>query len=92
MLIQSAPHDNIVPFITMDQPVNRSDHFVRAERNYLHAISVTETAYGAYHGEIGVILIKLAELYRQYGYHEEAIAVEDRIAEIIALYLADQRI
>lgn len=70
---------------------HRNRDFVASEMNYMQAIAHAETIYGAYHGEIGILLIKLADLYRRYGYYEEAIAVEERIAEIAAIYLEDQQ-
>jgi hypothetical protein len=81
----------IAGFMTIDQPSRRSGDFKASEEKLLHATAVAETAYGAFHGEVAVILMKLADLYRCYGHFAEAANVEDRISEIAATYLEDQR-
>jgi hypothetical protein len=56
----------------------------------LCAVSAAESVYGEYHGEVGLVLIRLAAFYRLNGRYADAEQVEKRIAEIESVYKEDQ--
>lgn len=60
-----------------------------AEVSYMRALRAAETVYGQFHGEVGLVLLKLAALYRRQGRYLEAQGVEDHIAEITTIYEID---
>ncbi len=78
-------------FMSIEQQSRRSGDFIASEEKLLHAITVAETVYGAFHGEVAVILMKLADLYNRFAYFDQAAQVEERISDIAAMYLEDQR-
>lgn len=61
-----------------------------AEIYYKRAVRAAETIYGAFHGEVGLVLLRLAAYYRRHGRYDEAGVVEERIADILAIYQLDQ--
>lgn len=62
-----------------------------AEVYYQRAVRAAETIYGAYHGEVGLVLMRLGAYYRRQGRYEEAAMVEERIASILSVYECDQQ-
>jgi hypothetical protein len=79
----------IATFVDIGKQTDKNGDINRAEIYYKRAVRAAETIYGAYHGETGLVLLRLAAFYRRHGRHDEAVAVEDRIAEITSIYQAD---
>jgi tetratricopeptide (TPR) repeat protein len=80
----------ISTFMDIGKEVDKQGDLDRAELYYKRALRAAETIFGAYHGETGLVLLKLANFYRRYGRYEEAMSIQDRIAAITAIYLYDQ--
>jgi hypothetical protein len=76
-------------FMDIGKQTDKSGDIERAESYYKRAVLAAETIYGAYHGETGCVLLRLANFYRRHGKYEQAMDIEQRIAEIVAVYVAD---
>ena len=80
----------VATFIDIGKQTDKNGDLNRAEIYYKRAVRAAETIYGAYHGETGLVLLRLASFYRRHGRYEEALETESRIAEITTIYLEDQ--
>lgn len=79
----------VATFIDIGKQIDKNGDFSRAEIYYKRAVRAAETIYGAHHGEVGLVLIRLAAFYRRHNRLTEATTIEDRIAEIISVYQLD---
>jgi hypothetical protein len=79
----------VATFVDIGRQIDKHGDPLRAEVYYKRAVRAAETIYGAYHGEVGIVLLRLAAFYRRNARYPEAEAVEDRIAEITELYRMD---
>lgn len=79
----------VATFVDIGKQIDKHGDPLRAESYYKRAVRAAETIYGAYHGEVGLVLLRLAAFYRRNGRYPEAEAVEDRIAEITDTYRMD---
>lgn len=57
-----------------------------AEWYLRRALQIAENSFGRFHGEVGMILIALADLYAKTGRHLEQDRIETRIEEIVETY------
>lgn len=57
-----------------------------AEWYLRRALHVAEHQYGKYHGETGMVLLDLSQLYERSGRTLEKLRVERRIDEIVQTY------
>ena len=80
----------VATFIDIGKQIDSNGDVGRAEIYYKRAVRAAETIYGACHGEVGLVLIRLAAFYRRHGRTADAESVEDRIAEIVDVYRCDQ--
>lgn len=80
----------IATFVDIGKQIDKNGDAGRAEIYYKRAVRAAETIFGAYHGEVGLVLLRLAAFYRRHGRYEDAALVEDRIAEIVATYKLDE--
>jgi hypothetical protein len=80
----------VATFVDIGKQIDKNGDTANAEVYYKRAVRAAQTIYGQYHGEVGLVLLRLAAFYRRHGRYTEAEAVEDHIAEITALYSADQ--
>lgn len=80
----------VATFVDIGKQIDKNGDADRAEIYYKRAVRAAETIFGAYHGEVGLVMLRLAAFYRRHGRAAEAEAVEDRIAEIIDVYQFDQ--
>lgn len=79
----------VATFIDIGKQIDKNGDATRAEIYYKRAVRAAETIYGAFHGEVGLVLIRLAAFYRRHDRTDEAAAVEDRIADIMDVYQTD---
>jgi hypothetical protein len=79
----------VATFIDIGRQIDASGDSARAETYYRRAVRAAETIFGAYHGEVGLVLLRLAAFYRRHGRYAEAEQIEDRIAGIVDVYRCD---
>ncbi len=66
------------------------EDFEPAEWYLRRALQIAENCFGRFHGEVGMILLCLSELYRKTGRPLEQDRIDRRIEEIVDTYkLAD---
>lgn len=80
----------VATFVDIGKQIDKHGDAGRAEIYYKRAVRAAETIYGAYHGEVGLVLLRLTSFYRRHGRVAEAEQTEDRIADIIDVYHYDQ--
>lgn len=88
-IMSTLDHLAVATFVDIGRQIDKHGDPLRAEVYYKRAVRAAETIYGAYHGEVGLVLLRLAAFYRRNARHAEAEAVEDRIAEITDVYRMD---
>jgi hypothetical protein len=89
-ILQALDSLAVSTFMDIGRQVDYHGDASRAELFYKRAVRAAETIYGALHGEVGLVLIRLAAFYRLHKRYEEAAVVEERIADILMVYEADQ--
>ncbi|MFN8658222.1 MAG: tetratricopeptide repeat protein [Candidatus Obscuribacterales bacterium] len=57
-----------------------------AEWYLRRALQIAENSFGRFHGEVGMILISLSQLYASTGRHLEQDRIDRRIEEIVDIY------
>jgi len=65
--------------------------YKNAEWYYNRALTMAEYFFGPLHGDVGLVLQKMSEFYLEHGRPEKAEPIEQRIEEIISVYLEDQQ-
>jgi hypothetical protein len=80
----------VATFVDIGKQIDKNGDAARVEIYYRRAVRAAETIYGPYHGEVGLVLLRLAAFYRRNGRTIEAEQAEDRIAAIEDLYRMDQ--
>lgn len=89
-ILQTLDSLAVSTFVDIGRQVDDHGDASRAELFYKRAVRAAETIYGAHHGEVGLVLLRLAAFYRRHERHQEAESVEDRIADILSVYEVDQ--
>ena len=65
--------------------------FATAESLFLQALEIAEKKFGPHHGEVGLVLLKLAKLYELERKPALAEPLHVRIQEILTVYQEDQQ-
>lgn len=89
-MIKTLPDLSISTFDDIAEQIDAGEDAALPEIYYRSAIRTAEATFGAYHGEVGLILGLLADYYRSNGRPSDAGIVDGRIADIVALYQHDQ--
>jgi hypothetical protein len=88
-IMSTLDHLAVATFVDIGKQIDKHGDPLRAEVYYKRAVRAAETIYGAYHGEVGLVLLRLAAFYRRHSRFAEAEAIDNRVAEITEMYKMD---
>ncbi len=77
-------------FLSAARTAAEQREYAKAEMLYQQVLKEVESTFGKHHGEVGLILLELRQVYEQQNKRSKAELLYRRVQEIRGIYQLDQ--